>query len=76
MSDFSAVECHGCTKLKGEKEAIEEEKRLLQQEKAKLEEQLASLKAELHSLTVALQTPRAAAKAGLFTEQQVRPGLI
>ena len=71
MFGFRVIECHGCTKLQAEKDALEAEKTILQNEKKELQQQLLAIQDKLHDLTLAKEASRSAIKTGLFTEQQV-----
>ncbi|KAF0299913.1 Transposable element P transposase [Amphibalanus amphitrite] len=70
MFGFRVIECHGCTKLQAEKDALEAEKTILQNEKKELQQQLLAIQDKLHDLTLAKEASRSAIKTGLFTEQQ------
>ena len=69
---FSATQCEGCVELSRQKQGLEEEIKAIQQKNALLEEELRSAKQQLHTFRQSEKMPHAAAKAGLFTQQQVR----
>ena len=69
---FSATQCQGCVRLSEEKRVLESEKQELASSKAQLEKEILSLKQQLHGHKQSEVIPHAAAKTGLFTEEQVR----
>ena len=69
---FSVTQCEGCAELSRQKQGLEEQIKVVQQKNALLEEELRSAKQQLHIFRQSEKMPHAAAKTGLFTQQQVR----